>query len=95
MVWHYELRPSGPILAQGQSNAQDSFRDGEAGAGRLLELSRDAFLGKFVPNSFERLTHNLGQSYCDTVWHHRFWHLCLSNQSIYIRGRPFTLNLAS
>ena len=94
MVWHHELRPSGPILAQGQSNAQDSFRDAEAGAGRLLELSRDAFLGNFVPNSFERLTHNLGQSYCDTVWHYRFWHLCLSTQSIYILGRPLNLNLA-
>jgi hypothetical protein len=56
-----------PYLGAGQSNAQDSFRDAEAGVGRLLELCRDAFLRKFVPNSFERLTHNLGQSYYDTA----------------------------
>jgi hypothetical protein len=76
VVWHPELRPSGPILAQGQSNAQDSFRDAEAGTGRLLELSRDAFLRKFVPNSFELLTHNLGQIYYDTAQRTGFWHLC-------------------
>jgi hypothetical protein len=63
VVWYHELRASGPIVAQGQSNAQGSFRDAEAGTGRLLELSQDAFLHKFVPNSFERLTHNLGRSY--------------------------------